>query len=95
MKDTHDTLPDNELTRRLHELGWNQNRLVKEFCKLRAENGVVPPIRKYQSTVRKTLINPERAWYRNYRDVVIALYGSCSPVWVDNALLQSDKRYHA
>lgn len=91
MSNLPDNLPDNELTRRLRELGWNQNRLVKEFCKLRAENGVIPPISKYQSTVRKTLLNPEHSWYRNYRDVVVALYGSCSPTWVDIALLPLNK----
>jgi hypothetical protein len=66
---------------RMKQLGLNQLGLTQEVCKIRAEDGVVPPTTRYQSSVRKAILDPHHVTYYVIEDLVKALDGEIIVRW--------------
>jgi hypothetical protein len=66
---------------RMNQLGLNQLGLTQEVCKVRAVNGVVPPTTRYQSSVRKALLDPQHVTYYVIEDLIKALDGEIIVRW--------------
>jgi hypothetical protein len=69
------------LEQRMEQLGITQYKLTQAVCQLRAEAGVVPPVTRYQSSVRKALLDPQHVTYYVIEDLVKALDGEIIVRW--------------
>lgn len=69
------------LANRMQQLGYSQYRLTQEICKLRAEDGEVPPVTKYQSSIRQAIADPDNVKHRIVEDLVKALDGEIVVRW--------------
>lgn len=66
---------------RLNELGWTQQRLIQEVVEIRKRRGEETSAMQIQSTIARTLREPEgRATYLNL-DVIEALGGELRVIW--------------
>lgn len=46
---------------RLKELGWSKYRLTQEYCRVRGEATDSTSIKRYESTIRRALENPNKS----------------------------------
>ena len=69
------------LYKRLHELGWTLYYLTKKVCEMRAGEGKVPPVTRYQSGVSKAIANPAKSKLETIEELVKALEGELTIQW--------------
>lgn len=72
------------LTERMAKLGYSQYRLTKEICKLRAQDGKVPPVSKYQSSVRQAIAEPNMVKFYIIEDLIKAMGGEVIIRWTNH-----------
>jgi hypothetical protein len=69
------------LKQRMEQLGYSQYRLTKEVCQIRAQDGEVPPVTKYQSSVRQAIDHPEQVKWYIVEDLIKAMDGEIVIRW--------------
>ncbi|MBD1912117.1 hypothetical protein [Leptolyngbya sp. FACHB-16] len=69
------------LAHRMQQLGYSQYKLTQEVCKLRSEDGDVPPVLKYNSSIGKALNDPDNVKLYIIEDIVNALGGEIIIRW--------------
>jgi hypothetical protein len=69
------------LEQRMAQLGMTQYKLTQAICELRAEGGEVPPVTRYQSSVRKALMDPQHVTYYVIEDLIKAMDGEIIIRW--------------
>ena len=69
------------LQRRMEQLDFSQYRLTQEVCKLRAEGDEIPPVSRYQSSIRKAITDPQHVKLYIIQDMVKALDGEIIIRW--------------
>lgn len=69
------------IEQRMAQLGYTQYKLTQEICKLRAQDGVVPPVSKYQSSIRLAIAQPEQVKTQIVLDIIKALGGEVVIRW--------------
>lgn len=72
------------LTERMAKLGYSKYRLTKEICKLRAQDGKVAPVSKYQSSVRQALDDPDMVKHYIVEDLIKAMGGEIIIRWTNH-----------
>ncbi|NJP11680.1 MAG: hypothetical protein HC866_21250 [Leptolyngbyaceae cyanobacterium RU_5_1] len=66
---------------RMKQLGFSEYRVTKEVCQLRAQDGEVPPITKYHSSIRQAIDKPENVKFYIIEDIVKAMGGEIVIRW--------------
>lgn len=69
------------LEERMKQLGFSQYKLTKEVCQIRAQDGEVPPVSKYQSSIRQAISDPENVKWYIIEDMVKAMDGEIVIRW--------------
>jgi len=69
------------LAHRMQQLGYSQYKLTQEICKLRADDGGIPPVLKYNSSIGKALQEPDHVKFYIIADMIKALEGEIIIRW--------------
>lgn len=70
------------LENRMNQLGFTQYRLTKEICQMRTKDGEeVPPVTRYNSSIRQAVQDPENVKFQIIEDVVKAMGGEIVIRW--------------
>lgn len=69
------------LAERIAQLGYTQYKVTQAVCKLRAEDGIVPPVTRYNSSITKALDDPQNVKFYILEDLVKALDGEIVIRW--------------
>ncbi|MGB7312889.1 MAG: hypothetical protein WA939_08155 [Nodosilinea sp.] len=75
------------MAQRMQQLGYTQYKVTQEICKLRAEGDEIPPVTRYNSTVGKTLQEPQKASFQAIEELVQVMGGEIIIRWHEDVKL--------
>lgn len=68
----------------MEKLGYTRYRLTKEVCELRAKDGTIPPVSKYQTSIKQAMEDPTGVKFYIIEDLIKAMGGEIIIRWTNH-----------
>ncbi len=69
------------LQERLRQLGWSRYKLTQEYCRVRGEPTDPATVKRFESTIKRALENPDRSTSQIIETLIKALDGEQIVRW--------------